>query len=310
VANLLSTVRDRVRPSKETAPPPAPGDFTGEPRSQAGHRVVRGLIVALLGLVVLLGTLDLAGYVGRLFTDPAPPPAPVETIDTAAASALAVGFTADYLTYDEATPTYRADALTRWTAGTATAQPPWDGPGRLTTDLVTPGTVAHDGPDRVIVQTQARVTRWTADGVVPIVPSTWLTLDVVIVRTEGGLRAVRATFTGDNPLPLPNPAGETDGQLTNTLYDLPADLFGALATGELTYVTTPDVQLTGLTRAVQLVDVTGWKIQTGGATRYATADVTWQLADTGLQITQSYALRITEVDGRWLLDAYSPVLED
>lgn len=302
----FSSVLERRR--AQPAPAPAPGGFDPVPHRRASTRLVRGLALAALALVVLIGSLDLVGRVGHLFTTPPPPPHHVTQLDLADAAATAVGFTADYFTYDSEHTDTRATALTRWTGATTTAAPAWTGPGKLTTDLVTAGATLRSGPDTAIVQTLARVT--PADHA-----ARWLSLDVVLTRTGHTLRVQRAALAGDPPTPALTPPGsQVDAQLTNALTNLPRDLFGALASGQLGYITTPTVQLTGLTGAVDLEDVTSWKVYASASptdvTRHATAEVVWQLADTGLQITQSYTLEITRTDGRWLLASYTPTLKD
>lgn len=349
----LPTIVRRIlgMPAPRTAPPEAtrasadPRDgFSRAPhtrRSPLGWRIAVGLAVGLIFLSGLIQVI-VRPIVNAVSTDP-PPPAPVETIDAAAAAAIAAGFTADYWSYDADAPSVRADALSRWTRQGASIGT-LDGTGQLRADVVTPGQIVTSGADVAVVQTTARVTPASrAEGAEPRTyvapeenpvpraadpgPATgawqpgaprWLTLDVVVTDTGSGLAVTGATLSGDQPAAIVAPSGETDTRLTGqtSTGGLPEDVFAAYAEGDrgqLSYLTAPSVQLDGLSSVVELAGVTGWSMATDRAdtpTRYASADVTWELADTQFQLRQSYALTLTDTDGRWLLGSIGPRIEE
>lgn len=326
-----------------SAAPPA-GGFQQAPHSRRGPLGWRIAAGFALGLIILSGVIQLAvrPIANALSSDP-PPPAPVETIDPAAASAVAAGFAADYWSFTSDAPGIRADAISRWTAETANVGT-IEGNGQLRADVVTPGAVLALGADLAVVQITARVTpasRTEGADVAPYaapeedaVPRAadpgpaagdwrsgtprWLTLDVVVAETDRGLAVTGAALSGDDPVAIELPGAETDPGLTGQTLGggLPEDVFSAYAAGDrgqLSYLTAPDVQLDGLSGVVELTDVTGWSIaadRADTATRYASADVSWQLADTQLQISQSYSLTLTDTDGRWLLGSVGPRIEE
>lgn len=320
--------------------------FTVAPHSRRGPlgwRIAGGVAI---GFIVLSGLITLVVRpIVALTAGPDPEPPAVARMDTDAAERLAVAYTADYWSFDPADPEGRQVALTRWTGTAASAVPSVEGSSELRTDLVTTGTVITKGAGLAIVQTTARVTVATlpegstvnTEGVTPTDPETaadgppvaadpgpaaapytpqaslWLTLDVVIVDDAGALAVRGAALTGDAPTILELPSAEVDAQTTaaTSTAELPAELFAAVAEGDLQYLTTPDVQLAGLSGAVELAGVTRWSVATGSAddgTRYASAEVTWELP--GLTFAQPYALSMTEEDGRWLLSAVGPRIEE
>lgn len=333
---------------QEDGPAPSPaaaGAFHQAPHSRRGPLGWRIFVGLAVGLIFLSGVIQvIVRPIANAVADPPPPPAPVQTMDTAAAASVAVGFTADYWSYSSHDPATRALALARWTGGDQLDS--IDGEGQLRTDLVTAGAVATHGADVAVVQTRARVTPATLVGDEPARPKPdgqdrpplaadpgpadgqtwaagrplWLTLDVAVVRTEDDeLVATGATLSGDDPAVIARPTTEVDTRLTGQTGSdgLPEDVFAAYAAGDggqLSYLTTPDVQLDGLSAAVELADVAGWSMATDraapGGHRYATAEVTWQLTGTQLHIAQPYALTIADTDGRWLLGAIGPRIEE
>lgn len=321
------------------------GGFQQTPHSRRaplGWRIAAGFAIAL---VVITGLWHLIGApVARAIAGPAPTPPRVETIDGAVAASLAAGFTGDYWSFDSANPDVRADALAGWTGSHVTFEG-IAGRGQLRTDLVTAGPVVTSGSDVAVVQTRARVTpAQLRDGAAepgettrpqdaprraadpgPLDtdtwqpgPPVWLTLDVVVTRTDDGLAVTGATLSGDAPAAIAPTTTEVDAPLTGqtSTAGLPDDVFEAYAAGDggqLSYLTTPDVHLAGLDGAVEPVDVTGWSMATDRADngdRYTTADVIWQLTGTDLQVPQSYALSLTETDGRWLIGSIGPRIEE
>jgi hypothetical protein len=320
MAGLLALLREtpndrRARKAAEAAgpatPPPAADEgaatstgFTAERHRTTAAKFGRFLLFAVLALCLISGAWQLFGSpIARALAGPAPaPPAPVAGIDHGAASRLAVAFTADYLTWtDQDKPD--TDSITQWT-GERQGPSAWTGKGTLYADLVTAGQIVEDGPDRALVQTTARVSGAGQDRLV------WFTLAVVVERTDGGLRVTGAAFDGDTPVALHADDNEIDTRLSNDTTDTAEQLLTAIASGDTAYVTTPHVQLAGLRGAVQLVDLSNWTVvRSGGDTRYGTATVTWRLPNSQLQVQQSLVLRITLVDGRWLLDSYGPALE-
>lgn len=277
--------------------------FAGVPHRRSGGRAGTLALRLLVGLLLVAGAWSLFGrpLVAALHTPPPVTPPPT-VIDAGAAGRVAAGFTYGYLSYDGSAAAGSTSVTeSRWTAA---GLPGWTGTATLTPDQVFTGQIVDDGPDRAIVQTSALVT--PSGGVKP----TWLDLAVVVVRDGAGLRVTTATLDGDVPAAVRAPGQQIDSSLSVSTASTAKDLLGALATGKTSYVTTPNVQLAGLSGAVQLVDLSAWSVsQAGGDTRYAHTTVTWQLTGTDLKVQQPLALRIKNVDGRWLLDSYGPALE-
>jgi len=321
----------------ETISPVPAGAFVVEPHRP---RFARGVRLVAIGIIALFALSGFGGQVARLLgaggdrVVAGPPPA----VDHSSTRQLAVAFTGDYWSYDAANPAVRETAISRWTGRTSDFDPTWDGVGQLRADLVTAGQVADLGEGRVLVATTARVTPASlpegaglpearpsatepaaADpgpAVAPWIAGTprWLSLDVVIDRAEGKLQVIAATLTGDAVTPITSPTTQVDAAATSATSDFATDVFTAYASGgsNLGYITTPDVQLAGLGGLATVTDVTGWELSPadGDGVRYATARVTWQLTGTTLTITQPYALRVTQTDGRWLVAAISTDQED
>lgn len=298
---------------------------------------------------IMVGLLLFAGLrvavivpIASAFRSAPPPRAVAAGLDQDDARRLAAQFTADYWSYDSSNATGRATALARWMNSDPASAPRIAGPGQLRADVVTPGAVVAAGPDAVVVQTTARVTpahlpgsgsaATAAPATVSAAPGeaadpgpaqnpwtasrpVWLSLDVVVTRT-GGLHVASAALSGDRPVALTKPTNEVDTTVSGGTGDLPKQVFTALSgSGQLAYLTVPHVQLTGLQGVVSLVDVSGWSVAadhsgTASGSRYATADVTWQLTGTQVSVTQPYALTISDVEGRWLLGAAGPRIEE
>lgn len=304
---LTRTPADRR--ARATAPP-ATGDpggtgFTAEPHRPSSARLGRGLLYAVLLLWLASGFWQTVGapIARALSGPPPPPPAPVAGIDHGAAARVATGYTADFLSWNDDAAERNAASIDQWTAPNMPVTT-WTGAGAFYTDIVTTGHIVDDGPDRVIVQTTARV---SMPGPARL---TWITLAVVIERDGNGLHVTNAVFHGDTPVALHLPADEIDSRLSVDTADTAQALLAALATGDTGYITTPRVQLAGLSGVVELADLSNWTVvHSDGDTRYGTATVLWQLPGSNLQVQQSLALRITNVEGRWLLDSYGPALE-
>ena len=325
--------------SVQIAGQPAAGGYYAEPHRS---RFPQGVRLAALAALVLFALQGFIGQVVRLsgaFAEEAPPAVTAPAVDEAAARQLAVAYTSDYFSYDAANPDVRATAISRWTGLTAGSDATWSGTGQLHTDIVTAGESVEVDDDRLIVQTTARVTPATLpDGAsLPSAASAlevggaadpgpaaspwqaeapvWLSLNVAVARDDDGLRVAGSTLAGDPPAALERRSAEVDASTTSDTSDFASDVFTAYAgaaAGPLTYITTPDVHLAGLGGLVELAGLTGWQLAPAGddGFRYATATVTWQLAGTGLQIPQAYALRVTETDGRWLVAAIGTHQED
>lgn len=282
-------------------PAPTGTGFAAVPHRTGQARAGRWLMYGVLALLLVTGAWQLIGRPIYAATHrPPAPPAPVQTIDAGAAGRVAAGFTADYLTYDG----QAAGDTTTGSPFAAAGLSGWTGTASLVPAQVIVGQVSPAGADRTVVQTTAKVS--PSGGGHPA----WLTLDVVVARAGAGLRVTSATLDGDIPAVLRRPGEQIDSQLSVDTQSTAKDLLSALAAGKTSYITTPNVQLTGLSGAVQLADLSAWAVsQAGGETRYATARVTWSLAGTDLKVQQPIALRLKNVDGRWLIDSYGPVME-
>ena len=73
------------------------------------------------------------------------------------ARGFAARFTADYLSWDEDAPQVRWQVLATYYADPAAAVLGWTGCGRQHVDLVIPGVVIRLSPQRLVVQTTARI---------------------------------------------------------------------------------------------------------------------------------------------------------
>lgn len=305
--SLSSPFRRRnTREPEASAPVDGPAVNTGfadTPHRTRNARIGRVMLQVLVGLCIVSGAWNLIGHpIARVLFPPAAPPAATEPLDSGAVSRVAVAYTADLFTYDSTAPETTATALARWT-GQGTETSPWSGSGTIRPDLVTAGQVVTDGAHRAIVQTSARITDGKA--------RSWVPLSVVVADVDGQLIVASATFSGDAPTVLHRPGDTVDSDLTTATSDAASDLVTAIGTGDLGYVTAPRVQLTGLSGSVELASLSSWTvIEEDGESRYGTATATWQLAGTDLTVRQPIALHITQVEGRWLLDSYGPVLED
>jgi hypothetical protein len=91
---------------------------------------------------------------------PVGPPGPVLPPHPAAAASLAAAFAADYLSWDEAEPARRGQALARYLPADAAVDPArlgWSGFGRQRAEFALPGLTRPDG-DRIMVDVRVRVT--------------------------------------------------------------------------------------------------------------------------------------------------------
>ncbi|GAB4083280.1 hypothetical protein GCU67_20690 [Modestobacter muralis] len=317
----------------------AAGWSTSRPgrRTHVGFRVAAwaGVILLLVAGIVQVIVRPIANAVSR---DEAPAAA-APALDPDAAQALAVAYATDYLSFDSASPGTRAAAVARWTGETSgPGIANWSGDGQLHVDVVTAGTVLPLGTDAAVVAVTARVTpavlaegqavpeaAAVSDAGVPVAadpgpavaPWTaqsprWLTLHVPVVLTDGEptVAGSGAVFSSGRPASIPRPDASTDNALTGDTGDLPGDVFTAVADGSTDYIAASGATLPDLAGALTVADTANWSVSGGSTTRYAAATVDWQLAGTTLQISQRYALQLTDNDGRWLVTAVDATNEE
>lgn len=316
---------------------------TGWSTSRPGRRTHVGFRITAWAGVILLLVAGLVQVVVRPIANAvshdAAPVVTAPALDPDAAQALAVSYATDYLSFDSASPGTRLAALARWTGGAdgpGTAN--WTGDGQLHADVVNAGTVLPLGTDAAVVAVTARVTpavlaegqpvpeaAAVSDADVPVAadpgpaaaPWTaqsprWLTLHVPVVLTDGepSVAGSGAVFSSGRPASIPRPDASTDNALTGDTGDLPGDVFTAVADGSTDYIAASGATLPDLAGALTVADTANWSVSGGSTTRYAAATVDWQLAGTTLQISQRYALQLTENDGRWLVAAVDATNEE
>lgn len=337
-SRLIHVVRRKVahpkvaaRPAVNTEAAPTGFEFGKAPSARAakvtkvGWRVVLGLTFVLV--VVLVGQNVVAA--NRTTTAAAAP-----GINADDARSVAATFTSSYLSHNPAAaPTAGQAALQRdLDPGGDPAKMSFTGTGWMATDMVLPGAVTTIDLTHAVVAVQARVTLarpGNADAVpdqavaIPNTPAgrpanitplprayvitgtQWLSLTVPVLQTDAGVRVdpFGPAFLAD-PQPAPQPAAETDSTATEATRTWVKTLFTAYAAGstQSAYLSAPAVNLTGLSGAVTVADVTAWSLSAPNTTGVRTghAQVGWTFAPTAdLTTTQNYTVTVTASDNRW-----------
>jgi len=148
----------------------------------------------------------------------------------------------------------------------------------------------------------------------------WITLTVPVQATPAGLRvsASGAVFSGEPPMVIaPIVGANPDSATTAATQSVAAAFFTGYGVSDVSYLIPTGAPVTGLSGAATFVSLAGWTVQTAAAgagssspaapaAGIGTASVTWQLAGTGIQITQQYAASLSLTSGRWYTAALGP----
>lgn len=266
-------------------------------------------------------------------------PAAVAAIDPAVAGQIAARYAADYLSYSPGRAEANLPALTADSVATAsTSTQLFSGAGYVAADLVQPGQIVTVDAIHVLVAETVRIhlavpPAGTAApqpaGSTPAAPpgsagdpgavppgwtdlgERWLSITVPVESTPAGLRvsASGGVFTGEPPTVITPIAGANpDAATTAATAAVGTAFFTGYAASDVSYLIPPGAPVTGLGGAATFVSLADWTVHTAPAgtgpaatptAGIGTAAVTWQLAGTDVQITQTYALSLTFTSGRW-----------
>jgi hypothetical protein len=284
--------------------------LSGRPRMRLGgssseawlRNALRGLLVASLGMLLLLGVRDVI----RPFVAGAPVrPAPATTAGypREAAEAFAGRFALAYLSFDSAHPDTRRLALQAYLAPGSDPELGWDGQGRQTAVAALPSGIAVLDGGQALIQVAVQV-----DG------GRWVYLAVQVFADGDRLAVVGM------PALLP-PPGLADAQSSAAMADQDPKLSGQLRPylaaflrayaqsnqTELAYYSAPGIQLAGLGGQVAFASLVSLSVeQSSGSSRTAVVGVRWHDQASGAGLTQRYRLRLVEAGGKWLVGDVSP----
>lgn len=267
--------------------------------------------IALWGAVVLVfgrGIVSLFGGTSAATPDhPAKAGIQAEAFPASEATALALRFAADYLTYDADRPAEWATRIAAY--GNDTLARGWNGAGRQTITTVVPARVDASGPDAGTVTVAART------------PSGWVHLAVPIIKADGGLAVAAAPAFVAGPAAGSAPGverGDADLAAGEALRPTLEAFFAAYGTGNSAVIGAMTADGTRLPRlepgrfklaAVEAVTVAREPV---GPDRTAFAVVRWADETTGAALTQTYRLDVVQAGQRWLvaaLGAATPIPE-
>lgn len=269
------------------------------------RNLLRVLLVAVLGVLLLLGVRDVV----RSFvtTRPAPPQAkPAASYPRDAAEAFAVRFAMTYLTFDSANPSARQRALSTYVAAGGDPELGWDGSGRQTALEGVPSGIEVQGADQAVVTVAVLVDQ----------QQRWIYLAVPVIADQGALAVAGAPALVPPPgraswqQPSSTTSDDEDATLSSQLRPSLTAFFQAYAqssASELGYYAAPGVQIAGLNGEVEVGDLSELQVSQGGPDeRSAVATVRWLDRRSGASLTQSYRLRLVQVQGKWLVGQVSP----
>ena len=323
--------RPRPAPPSPDPAPPAGFEYGKAPSVRAakatrvGFRIGLGLVLMLL----VVNVVQNARAANRAATTTAP-----AGISADAARSIAGTFAGDYLSHDPAAaPLAGQPALQRELAiGGDPARMAFTGTASLSADVVLPGAVTQLDATHAMVAVQARVTLGmpgNADAVPPqataaastvsgrtanrtalpaayqVVATEWLSLAVPVVQTDSGplVDPSGPVFSADSA-PTPTAGLETDSTATEATRSWAKTLFTSYAIGSTqgAYLSAPGVNLTGLSGAVTVTDVSTWSLSAPGpdGIRTGQARVGWTFAPAAdLTTSQSYVVTVKSSDNRW-----------
>lgn len=268
--------------------------------------------IALWGAVVLVfgrGIVSLFGGASAVAPD-GPAKAGVQTAEAFPANeatALALRFAADYLTYDADRPAEWAARMAAY--GNDTLARGWNGAGRQTVIAVVPAGIEAASSAAATVTVAGRT------------PSGWVHLAVPIVKGNGGLAvaAPPAFVAGPSVVAAPETEGnDADLAAAEAVRPTLEAFFAAYGTGNTAVVGAMTADGARLPRlessrlklaAIEAVTVAG---EPAGPNRVALATVQWADETTGAGLTQTYRLDVVQDGQRWLvasLGAATPIPE-
>ncbi|MFD9084547.1 conjugal transfer protein [Streptomyces erythrochromogenes] len=227
----------------------------------------------------------------------APPAYPVQQ-----AQAVAGRFAFSYLTWDEANPQARNQALARdMPQGQDTAQG-WNAKGKQDVVTVVPGAVTElgDSRSRVHIDVLVNAPAVPAKDQQPAKPAEqrWVGLEVPVLITSD--RAVVTGAPGIVGVPTSGPAlpaqkaKNSDAPMSDQTKSVVSGFFTEYAKGEADGVMAPGAVIPPLPAGMTLGTVQSWTVDEGsGDKRTGTAVVVWKIGPTELE--QSYRVDITRV---------------
>jgi len=263
-----------------------------------------------IGLLAVLAVFVFAG-VRAVFVPPEAEVAPV-TIDprtlfpTAEGAATAERFTESYLTWDEDNAGARSAALALDVAQLDNdGRLGWDGSGKQTAADARVMSMAIADEATATATVSARITTAVGEDETT---TTWVALDVplavsgdrVIVTGQPAFVAVPAPVQAE----VEPSSKTTDSAITSATRDYVDAFFTAYGRdGDVSAMTAPDSDISGLGGVMQLEEVVDWTVYgSKGDTRDARAVVSW-LGPGDTLVRQTYSLTLTEVSGgsgsRW-----------
>jgi len=312
-----------------------------KPEGRFGAAVGRWGLRLFVWLIVIAGVW--AVFV-RPFLNSDPRAAPPPVVNEDAARSMAARFALDYVSYSPASANVaRSAALAAEMAqGADVTAMAWSGTGYVSADAAVPGEVVQYPNLEAVVVVDVRATiaapkKGTAAAEPPAAPAAgvpattvgvpaaarqnapagyqtvrtlWLRLAVPIV--QGGA-AVRVAPTGPVLTEDPVPAAKlaevaADPQPTLSTQDWVAGFMKAYASSAAQYQSSPGMDLAGLSSAVTVAKMGTWSLGVPDAagTRLGTATLTWKLAGADLNISQTYALAVTQDADRWYVSTLGP----
>lgn len=268
--------------------------------------------IALWGAVVLVfgrGIVSLFGGTSAAAPDrPANPGIQAaEAFPASEATALALRFATDYLTYDTDRPAEWAARI--GTYGNDTLARGWNGAGRQTITTVVPAGVDATGPDAATVTVAART------------PSGWVHLAIPVVKANGGLAVAAAPAFVAAPAVGAAPSaerGDADLAAGEALRPTLEAFFAAYGTGNSAVIGAMTADGARLPRLepgrfkLAVVEAVTVARQPVGPDRVALAVVRWADETTGAALTQTYRLDVVQDGQRGLvasLGAATPELQ-
>lgn len=269
-----------------------------------------------IGLLIVLAVFVFAG-VRAIFFPPETETATVE-IDSrtlfpdAEGAATAERFTESYLTWDENNPGARAAELSLDVAQLdSDGRLGWDGTGKQTANDARVTSMAITDETTAIATVSARVTTTVGDDETS---TAWVALDVplavagdrVIVTGQPAFVAVPQPVQVESE----NNATPADSATTTATQEYATAFFTAFGRDDdVSAMTAPDSNISGLGGTMQLEEIVEWTVYDGsGETRDARAVVAW-LGPGETTVRQTYTLTLTQVSGgngsRWQISHIS-----
>lgn len=260
-------------------------------------RFIRLVFLVVLLLLAWIGVKTIIK--GEPVAQAQPLPA-VATFDTVSAQGTALRFARSYLTWDEANPKARLDAIALDWAGAEQAG--WNGKGKQTVSALYPVQVEVENSKHAVATVAALVNNGT-----PEAPkSGWIGLEIPL-KVQGGRTQVNGEpiITG---IPKPVAPDKTDyvssdSDLSQKTKEMAAKFFAAYAAGDVSGVIAPGSTITAPPAGLAGVKLMQWTVDTGSKNkRTAHAKVQW--GDGSATLNQSYELQIeaitsTEGKKRW-----------